>query len=240
VKNYNFTIAVIGDSESAFSSALTLAQAEFEIFLIRPSGKPFSKKPDHVNIHTFEKSFVTGFSGTLGNFKIFLNTGASEQTICVGTLILDEKAKQNIPYMEQGKSDSLAVTSSSPFLYPGETSVSGLFLADPVDINISKKQKGAAAAVQAAAVITGEPFQTKGFNAVIDKTLCRGCGRCYDICPYHAVSMRRNEADGWYASVDEALCRGCGKCISSCPVNAADSTYRDNTCLEWTMKELLN
>ncbi len=37
VRNYNFTTAVIGESEPAVSSAFTLAQAGFEVFLFGTS-----------------------------------------------------------------------------------------------------------------------------------------------------------------------------------------------------------
>ena len=247
VKSYNFTAAVIGESESAVSSALTLAQAGFEISLFNTSEKPLNKKLDHPNIHNFEGSFANGFSGTPGNFKVSLNTGDSGQTVNVGSVIIDEKLKKNFQHINQEKLDCLTVTSSlqkdkvpeMPFFYPGATSAPGLFLADPSGVNVSKRQKGAAAAARAAAIMTRGPSQIKGSTIVVDKNLCRGCGLCYNVCPYNAISLYKNDVNGWYASVDEALCKGCGNCISVCPTNAADSLYRNNTCLEWTMKELL-
>jgi heterodisulfide reductase subunit A-like polyferredoxin len=126
-----------------------------------------------------------------------------------------------------------------PFLYPGCTSIAGLFLASPQEVPVSERKKGAAAAVLAAAHMPRGPRQSKGYTVVIQKDLCRGCGRCLTACLYQAISLEKNEADGWSARVDEALCKGCGNCISVCPSNAADSPYRDQSYLEQLLEEVL-
>ena len=126
-----------------------------------------------------------------------------------------------------------------PLFYPGATSIGGLYLADPVGINISNRKKGAAAAALAAAIMPKRPRQSKGYTVVVDESLCRSCGRCIAVCPYQAITLHKNNFDGWCASVDEALCKGCGNCISVCPTNAADSPYRDQNYLEQALEELL-
>ena len=247
VRNYNFTTAVIGESEPAVSSAFTLAQAGFEVFLFGTSKKPLTEKLNHTNIYCFEGSLVKGFSGTLGDFQVFVDISDSQRTIRVGAVILGERSRKKIQHIHQEGLPSRIIASSLqkegvlgiPFFYPGATSISGLFLADPPGINVSKRQKGAAAAVQAVAIMPRGPRQSKGFTVVVDENLCRGCGRCSSVCPYHAISLCKNAVGGWYASVDEALCKGCGNCISVCPTNAADSPYRNQGYLEQAIKELL-
>ena len=126
-----------------------------------------------------------------------------------------------------------------PFMYPGTTSISGLFLADPPGVQISKRTKGAAAAVLAAAVMPRSPRQSRGFSVVIDEEACRGCGRCLTVCPYQAIALQPNGDSMLTAVVDDTLCKGCGNCISVCPSNAADSPFRDQAYLEQTLEELL-
>jgi heterodisulfide reductase subunit A-like polyferredoxin len=124
-------------------------------------------------------------------------------------------------------------------MFPCTTSISGFFLADPPGIQISKRTKGEAAAVLAAAAMPRGPRQSRGFSVVIREALCRGCGRCLSACPYQAVSLKKR-ADGTItAVVDDVLCKGCGNCISVCPSNAADSPFRDQIYLEETLEELL-
>jgi heterodisulfide reductase subunit A-like polyferredoxin len=126
-----------------------------------------------------------------------------------------------------------------PYYYPGMTSVAGIFMAEPPGIEVSARQKGAAAAALAAAVMPRGPRQSKGYTVAIDAEQCRLCGRCLQACPYQAITIRQNDYDNWHAVIDETLCKGCGNCISVCPSNAADSPYRDQQFLEQMLEEIL-
>lgn len=244
-RNYNFTTAVIGESEAAVNSAKTLADAGLEVFVFGTPDRPLSVTLTHPNIHYFEGSEVRGLSGTLGDFQLFMESGGFSQVLQVGAVILGEKSRHLIPYIPQDGLPSRKVASSMqrhgvsgiPFLYPGATSIAGLFLANPPGIHVSERKKGAAAAVMAASIMPRGPRQSKGYTVVVDETRCRGCGRCMEACPYQAVTFLQNSVGGWYATVDEALCKGCGNCISVCPSNAADSPYRDQEYLEKLLED---
>jgi len=246
-RNYNFTTAVIGTSEAALNSAITLAEAGLEVFLFSSNGDPVNIDPAYHSIHVFQDAEIKSISGTIGEFKLLVKRGDFEQNLQFGSVILGEKSRSKINYVHQQGLPSRTVTSAMqksgksglPFFAPGSTSIKGLYLADSPGINISKRKKGAAAAVSAAALMPRGPRQSKGFTVVVNETLCRGCGRCTTVCPYQAITMQQNDMDGWHAMVDEAICKGCGNCISNCPSNAADSPYRDRFFLEQTIGEIL-
>jgi heterodisulfide reductase subunit A-like polyferredoxin len=170
-----------------------------------------------------------------------------ERSFTVGGVIIGEKSRNIALYRQNHNLPAQVVQANRqrrdelgiPFMYPCTTSVSGLFLADPPGVQISKQIKGAAAAVMAAAVMPRGPRQNRGFSVVIREALCRGCGRCLSVCPYSALSLKAMDNGGYAAVVDEVLCKGCGNCISVCPSNAADSPFRDNLYLEQTLEELL-
>jgi heterodisulfide reductase subunit A-like polyferredoxin len=246
-RTYNFTTAVIGQSEAAVTSALTLAEAGLEVFMFGTMDRPLAEKLDHPNIHSFKGSSVKALSGTLGGFRVFIETGDFYQALQVGSVIIGENSRRRIPYVAQEGLPSRLLTScvqergvsGVPFVYPGTTPIAGLFLANPPHVRVSERQKGAAAAVLATAVMPRGPRQSKGYTVVVDEARCRGCGRCIEVCPYQAISLRKNDIGGWHARVDEALCKGCGNCISLCPCNAADSPYRDQSYLEQLLEEVL-
>ena len=246
-RNYNFAAAVIGNSQATTTSALTLAETDHEVLRFGTAEQPLTDLVDHANIHNFPDWHVKGIKGTLGDFQILIEADGHHQVLRAGTVILGEKARRRIAYTHQEGLPSCTVepvlqqrgVTGVPFAYPCATSVPGLYLAEPADINVSKLKKGTAAAVMVAAAMPRGPRQSKGFTAAIDEKLCRGCGRCTDACLYHAMTLQANGLGGWRAQVDEALCKGCGNCISVCPTGAADSPFRNRLFLEQALEELL-
>ncbi|RJR20970.1 MAG: 4Fe-4S dicluster domain-containing protein [Desulfobacteraceae bacterium] len=244
---YNFTTAVIGESEAARQSALTLADMGMEVFMFGSDKDAETPSPEHANITRFDRAIIKGMRGTLGNFHVLVETDGISQSFPVGVVIIGERYRHIIPYIPQEGLPGKFVASTMqktgepgvPFLYPGATSIAGLFLANPPGINISEKKKGAAAAALAAAVMPRGPRQNKGYTVVVEQERCRGCGRCFQVCPYQAITFSANQVEGRHAAVDEALCKGCGNCISVCPTGAADSPYRNQAFLEQILEEVL-
>ena len=52
----------------------------------------------------------------------------------------------------------------------------------------------------------------------LERDLCSGCGACEDVCPVHAISIRRDEFGFLRPKVDENLCVNCGLCAKRCTV----------------------
>jgi len=247
VRSYNFTTGIIGLTEATGYSALTLADSGIDVFLLGRPEKPLLKGISHPHIHNFIGSVAQSIKGTLGDFQIHVQGSDFEQIIQVGSVILTEKSIKSVPYISFKGMPSARIEYSMqqdgkadiPFLYPGSTSIAGIYLANPNEINVSDRIKGTAAGILAKAVMPRGPRLNKGFTVVIDELKCRGCGRCINLCPYQAITLHSNYTGGYFAVVDEANCKGCGNCISVCPSNAADSPYRDQGYLEKTIKEIL-
>jgi len=55
--------------------------------------------------------------------------------------------------------------------------------------------------------------------AVVDAANCNGCRRCFDDCPYAAVTMVPHplRSTRQMAQVDADLCASCGICVGACP-----------------------
>lgn len=61
----------------------------------------------------------------------------------------------------------------------------------------------------------------KDINSVKEKTLahnlCINCGICKFVCPYGAISLKRNSYKELIPVVDEKKCKNCGMCTKYCP-----------------------
>ena len=66
------------------------------------------------------------------------------------------------------------------------------------------------------------PPLKKARPAVVDLANCNGCGRCYNDCPYNAISMVQRTDGAPFARepvVNAANCVSCGLCAGSCPTS---------------------
>ena len=66
--------------------------------------------------------------------------------------------------------------------------------------------------------------------AKVDLQNCNGCGRCFDDCPYNAITMAPRSDGLPYseeALVEPGLCVACGICVGSCPTATPFRRARD-------------
>jgi len=107
-------------------------------------------------------------------------------------------------------------------LDPVATATDGVFIAGccegPKDIPDTVAQASAAAA-KALSVISRGRIVIEPTIAQVNEALCQACGRCEEICDFHAPKVISK--DGLrVSSVDAALCKGCGACAVVCPTGA--------------------
>jgi heterodisulfide reductase subunit A len=80
--------------------------------------------------------------------------------------------------------------------------------------------QGLGAAARAATVLALPSLEAEGVVAWVDEELCRGCGRCLEVCEYGANALE-DAGDGvLVCRVNEVLCKGCGVCAVRCPSKA--------------------
>ena len=108
---------------------------------------------------------------------------------------------------------------------PVETTVEGVFLCGccqfPQDIGDSISQASAVAS-KVSVLLSRDKITLAPITSVIDEVYCRGCGRCAEVCEFHAVEIVEKEKGIYVAQVNEALCKGCGTCVPACPTGAID------------------
>ncbi|MFX0115959.1 MAG: CoB--CoM heterodisulfide reductase iron-sulfur subunit A family protein, partial [Candidatus Hodarchaeota archaeon] len=80
---------------------------------------------------------------------------------------------------------------------------------------------------------------SEGAIAEVYQEICRGCGRCADICPYKAIDLEEKIIEletqtiqTVKAFVNPSSCKGCGTCVVSCPVSAITVHHFPNKTIE--------
>ncbi|MBW2144976.1 MAG: FAD-dependent oxidoreductase, partial [Deltaproteobacteria bacterium] len=157
------------------------------------------------------------------DFKTF-DESPRYKKIQAGIIILGRNEFKNIPY----KRDSFATD-----LHAGvnrafgslETGIPGVYMASWSQV---KKLSGQTLGMSAAGEALENVFdQTDSFDSFVDSfvaysdpELCRGCGKCADICPEGAASLEEITRGAGLSLIEPRLCTGCGNCISECPTGA--------------------
>ncbi len=109
-------------------------------------------------------------------------------------------------------------------LRPVDFATDGVFLAGlahypkPLDETIAQAE---AAGAHAAQVLARGYVEAPGMVSTVDPFLCRGCGRCVDVCPFNAPQLKETETGEVISEINPALCKGCGACAVACPTGAA-------------------
>lgn len=93
-----------------------------------------------------------------------------------------------------------------------------------------------AAASRAAIPMATKRVRTKAIIAVVNEDLCRGCGRCKEVCDFNSITMDEEvievkpfiRARALIARVNEVLCKGCGSCAVACPTRAITMKHFTN------------
>jgi len=108
-------------------------------------------------------------------------------------------------------------------LRPVDTQMDGIFLAGaatgPKDVPESIVSAKAAAA-RAAILMANRKLRTEAITAVVNPDLCRGCGRCEEVCEFKAIELVEVAPKVVNARVNEISCKGCGTCSVTCPTGA--------------------
>jgi len=108
-------------------------------------------------------------------------------------------------------------------LRPVDTQMDGIFLAGtasgPKDVPESVISAKAAAA-RASILMANKKMRTEAITAVVNPDLCRGCGRCEEVCVFKAIEIEEVAPNVLSARVKEISCKGCGTCSVTCPTGA--------------------
>jgi len=116
-------------------------------------------------------------------------------------------------------------------LKPVDFATDGIYVCgtahSPKAVDESIIQAHAAASSAAIPMALGR-VRSEAITATVNEDLCRGCGKCKEVCEYNAIALEEKVLDVepffrapfLVAKVNEVVCKGCGSCAIACPTGA--------------------
>ncbi|MDD1773252.1 MAG: hydrogenase iron-sulfur subunit, partial [Methanomassiliicoccales archaeon] len=176
---------------------------------------------------------------SLGGLSVKVHDLASDDDLLIRTdlvvlatpLLPNEDNKTLSEMLKVPLSEDGFFLEAHPKLRPVDFSVDGVFVAgtaqSPKGIAESIKQGFATGSRVLVPLMKGK-IVCEPIVAAVDQTLCTGCARCIEACPYAAMGMSISEGR-LLAEVNQLLCKGCGACSTACPCRAVSiSNFSSN------------
>jgi heterodisulfide reductase subunit A len=116
-------------------------------------------------------------------------------------------------------------------LRPVDFATDGIYVCgtahSPKAVDESIIQAHAAASSAAIPMAMGH-VSSEAITAGVNEDLCRGCGKCKEVCEYNAITLEEKvmEVEPFFrapilvAKVNDVVCKGCGSCAIACPTGA--------------------
>ena len=144
--------------------------------------------------------------------------------VCLAAAVLPQENQEMAQLCKVAVNEDGFFMEAHAKLRPVDFAVDGIFVAGlahypkPVEESISQ---ALAAASRAGVVLSQNYIEAEGVVSHVDEALCRGCGKCVEICAYQAAELITTPEGKQVAHVNEAVCKGCGPCAVVCPTGAA-------------------
>jgi heterodisulfide reductase subunit A-like polyferredoxin len=152
----------------------------------------------------------------------------ADSLVLAAAIIPDENNKELARLYKVSLNEDEYFLEAHMKLRPVDFATDGVFLAGlahypkPLDETVAQAE---AAGAHAAQVLARGYVDAPGMVSTVDPFLCRGCGRCVEVCPFNAPQLKELENGAVVSEINPALCKGCGACGVACPTGAAAITH---------------
>ncbi|MFH1138191.1 MAG: FAD-dependent oxidoreductase [Pseudomonadota bacterium] len=234
-------VIILGGSETGLSCARNLALQGFRVRLVHRCRRPGEEPPDSAasrpitavsagGVREVGEALIEDVQGHFGAFTVkAVVDGVRKQWKSDVVCLTDENVVSLA--LPTGKA-SLKKFYRHDFSF-FHSPQGGMYRVMPITLQrVSPHQAGTALAAEISTATAEAVLMDNQLSPVVDPERCRGCGRCVDICPFKAVTLKPNPDGGHTAEILPYNCVGCGGCVGRCPVTALDMPFFSNRILQ--------
>ena len=235
-------ILILGGSEIGLSCALNLDLQGFRVRLVhngrlkgesQPADRARKRAPSiplGQSISQVKEAVIEDIRGHIGNFTVVVREGGKRRRWRADIVCLTDENVLPLAIPEDMAGLKKFYRYDFAFFHSPQP---GLYRVLPRTLDrVNAFEAGAALAAQVAGAAAEAFLKDHELSPHVDPERCRGCGRCAEICPFHAVTMVPGPHGIYTAEVLRHNCVGCGGCVGRCPVTALDVPYFSNRLLE--------
>ncbi len=242
-------ITILGGSEIGLGCALNLSLQGFRVRLVhRCRVKDGPELPEAIlkrpiyrsksqNITHIEEAEIEEINGHVGDFRVVLKENGIRRRWQADAICLTDENILSLAIQQDTTGLKKLYRYNFAFFHTPQV---GLYRVLPITLTrVSAFEAGAALAAQVATATAEAFLKDHELSPRVDPQLCRGCGRCAEICPFDAIKMVADFQGIYTAEVVRHNCVGCGGCVGRCPVMAMDMPYFSNQLLTEIVSDTL-
>jgi len=185
------------------------------------------KKPPKVNTEPDGRLKVNVYNTLIGK-EIFIDC---DLLVLSTPLVQHEAGKALSPLLKVPLGADGFFLEAHIKLKPVDFATDGIYVCgtahSPKAVDESIIQAHAAASSAAIPMAKGR-VQSEAITAGVNEDLCRGCGKCKEVCEFNAITLEKTvfevepflRAPILVAKVNQIVCKGCGSCAVACPTGA--------------------
>lgn len=225
------SVIILGATPAGLAAAAGLMNALRPVVLVddRLPDNDLKIQMQRLGIEIARPAKIVGIEGRKGAFSLIteiepegadIDNGHINGIFSGGSILLAREEFLDLAYRRSPFSEIKNIKTKTA-LGTLETSVPGIYMASwPVDLPTGWEVSGKAAAGSALEGAYARIMPYGRWAAVVDESLCRGCGRCAEICQEGAVRLEESAGGTACSCISPALCAGCGACLAECPTGA--------------------
>ncbi len=243
-------ILVLGGSEVGVSCAMNLAHQGFRVRLVHrctiaggdEAPESIRKRPVNPGrgqgLTNIEEAEIEEIDGHAGDFRVVLTTGGVRHRWQPDAICLTDENILPLSIPEDTEGLKKLYRYNFAFFHTPQL---GLYRVMPRTLKrVGAFEAGVALAAQVATATAEAFLRDHELSPRVDPELCRGCGRCAEICPFNAIKLVPSHHGIYTAEVVRHNCVGCGGCVGRCPVTALDIPYFSNRLLREILEDTLH
>jgi len=217
------TVTIIGNDIGALITAKNLASKNIKTILITNYENLIDEVKSNPDIEFFfnpQGWFDLNVKGHIGNYEVTLKTNEIPKIFKTGAFIITTKDTAIGEKLKLKQDENGYFIETKHRLKPLRYLPYGVFVTGEAYKTEDVIEHAYNTASKVFNLVNSQHLLLEPVWVNINKDICRGCGKCAQICEFNAIDMINLDNGLKQAVLNQTRCTGCGVCTTICPSGA--------------------